>query len=142
MAKEKSFVEVLVNDPATVPEMILLNGFTGKSSLDGYTRLYLNAVLNEFYDIPNGAILHSQASAGAGALETSYVWVKADAELLRKGKSISDSKICFFTGPIQSEQAAKSGAAVNAGVTGVQNCTQAAEVCGHTAWQGCPAAQQ
>ncbi|MFZ6746211.1 hypothetical protein ACO0LC_23530 [Undibacterium sp. JH2W] len=142
MAKEKNFVEVLAADPANVPDVILLNGFVGNSGLEGYTRLYLNAVLNEYYEIPAEAILHT-ATASATAnhpLETAYVWIKADAELIRKGKSVADTKICFFNGPIQSGQAAANAAqaTVTGGPTGVLNCTQAAAVCGNTAWPGCP----
>ena len=138
MAKEKSFVDALVSDPATIPDMVLLNGFAGKSALDGYTRLYLNAVLNEYYEIPSDAILHSAAHAETGnPLETVYVWIKADAGLIRKGKSIADTRTCFFAGPIQSAQAAQNTATV--GATGVLHCTQAAAVCGDTAWAGCPA---
>lgn len=145
MAKDKYFVEVLAADPANIPEVVLLNGFVGNSALENYTRLYLNAVLNEYYEIPTEAILHT-APATAGAnnpLETAYLWVKADAELIRKGKSVADTKISFFSGPIQSAQAANAAAnaaqaAVAGGPTGVLNCTQAAPVCGNTAWQGCP----
>lgn len=143
MAKSKSFVEVLADDPNAVPDVILLNGFTGKSAMEGYTRLYLNAVLNEFYEIPSDAILHtaSATTAADNPLETSYLWIKADAELIRKGKSVADTKTCFFTGPIQSAQAAQTNAAaaVQSGPTGVQNCTQAPATCGNTAWPGCPA---
>lgn len=145
MVKDKNFVDVLANDPANIPEMILLNGFVGKSAMDGYSRLYLNAVLNEYYEIPSDAILHSAAAslAADNPLGTMYLWIKADAELIRKGKSVADTRINFFSGPIQSQQAAQSAPAVPVaaplvGPTGVLNCTQAAPVCGNTAWQGCP----
>lgn len=142
MAKDKYFVEVLAADPANIPDVVLLNGFVGNSALEGYTRLYLNAVLNEYYEIPSEAILHT-ATASASAnnpLETSYVWIKADAELIRKGKTVADTRLSFFSGPIQSGQAAANAAqaAVAGGPTGVQNCTQAPAQCGSTAWQGCP----
>ncbi len=142
MAKSKSFVEVLADDPNAVPDVILLNGFAAKSAMEGYTRLYLNAVLNEYYEIPSDAILHtaSAATAADNPLETSYLWIKADAELIRKGKTVADTKTSFFKGPIQSAQATQqAAAAANLGPTGVQNCTQAAATCGNTAWPGCPA---
>ncbi len=144
MAKDKYFVEVLAADPANIPDVVLLNGFVGNSALEGYTRLYLNAVLNEYYEIPSEAILHTAAAASSNnPLETAYVWIKADAELIRKGKSVADTKLSFFNGPIQSAQAASAAAnaaqaAVAAGPTGVLNCTQALALCGNTAWQGCP----
>lgn len=152
MAKELRFVDVLVTNPDQIPDMILLNGFSGKSSLEGYTRLYLNAVLNEYYEIPADCVLHTVVSVASGAnpLETSFVWVKADAELIRKGKSVLETKTRFFTGPIQGAQAAQANPVnpngdapagqAKDGPTGVQNCTQAAAVCGDTAWPGCPPA--
>jgi hypothetical protein len=145
MAKDKYFVEVLAADPANIPDVVLLNGFVGNSALEGYTRLYLNAVLNEYYEIPSEAILHtaSASSSSNNPLETAYVWIKADAELIRKGKSVADTKLSFFNGPIQSAQAASAAnaaaqAAVAGGPTGVLNCTQAPAQCGNTAWPGCP----
>lgn len=139
MAKTNGFVDQLVSDPANIPDMILLNGFEGRSALEGYTRLYLNAVLNEYYEIPQDAVLHS-ASAGAtgNPLATTFVWVKGDAELIRKGKSVTDSKVKFLSGAIQAEQAA-AAAPAPLGPTGILNCTQAPAQCGDTAWTGCPA---
>ncbi|MFZ6731631.1 hypothetical protein ACO0LG_06900 [Undibacterium sp. Ji42W] len=149
MAKDKYFVEVLAADPANIPDVVLLNGFVGHSALEGYTRLYLNAVLNEYYEIPSEAILHTAAPSASSnnPLETAYVWIKADAELIRKGKSVADTKLSFFNGPIQSAQAASAvsaasnaaQAAVAGGPTGVLNCTLAPAQCGNTAWPGCPA---
>lgn len=137
MAKSNSFVDQLIEDPSNIPDMILLNGFEGRSALDGYTRLYLNAVLNEYYEIPQDAVLHAVPgnASPANPLATSYLWVKGDAELIRKGKSVAEQKMKFLSGDIQSGQSA---VALD-GPTGVLNCTQAAAVCGNTAWQGCPA---
>lgn len=137
MAKNDSFVDHLIDDPSNIPDMILLNGFEGKSALEGYTRLYLNAVLNEYYEIPQDAVLHSVAANASSAhpLTTTYLWLKGDAELIRKGKSVSEKKMKFLVGDIQSAQTG----APQVGPTGVQNCTQSPPVCGDTAWKGCPA---
>lgn len=141
MAKNGSFVDQLVADPDNIPDMILLNGFGGRSSLEGHTRLYLNAVLSEYYEIPTDAILYTQEapSPTGSPLTTHFVWVKSDAELIRKGKNAPDRKVQFLTGDIQRTQAAQvPQAAAQAGPTGVMNCTQSPPVCGNTAWQGCP----
>lgn len=140
MAKTNSFVDHLVTDPSDIPKMILLNGFEGKSSLEGHTRLYLNAVLNEYYEIPLEAVLHSVPcmASPAAPLPTTYLWLKGDAELIRKGKSIADQKTRFLSGDIQSDHAAKAAAPI-VGPTGIQNCTQAPALCGDTVWKGCPA---
>lgn len=144
MAKTNSFVDQLVTDPGNIPEMILLNGFEGKSSLEGYTRLYLNAVLNEYYEIPADAVLHSVAGVASSGnpLATTFMWVKGDAELIRKGKSVADLKVKFLSGDIQANQAAAQAATAPIppdGPTGIQNCTQSPSLCGDTAWKGCPA---
>lgn len=133
--KNDNFVDHLIGDPSQIPEMVLLNGYMGKSSLDGYSRLYLNAVCSEYYEIPGDAVLHSmKLPAASSPLGASCVWVKGDAELIRKGKTSADVKTRFFCGDIQKNQAA----AGLDGPTGVQHCTQTPPVCGNTAWQGCP----
>lgn len=146
MAAQENFVDALIKDPENIPNMVLLNGFAGKSSLAGYVRLYLNAVLNEYYEIPMDAILHTVkiSASASNPLETVYIWVQAEAELLRKGKSCTDSKTRFFSGDILANQTAQAGAGADAaavppedgpavGPTGLQNCTQSPDNCADTA---------
>lgn len=65
-------------------ELIVLNGVEGKSSLEGYLRLYLSAALDEFYDVPAAAVLHriKVPVSAVNPLETSYLWLKGDAQLI------------------------------------------------------------
>lgn len=133
--QETSFVETLGSDPDNIPDVVILSGFPGKSSLENHTRLYLNVVLNEYYEIPTDAILHSMLlPASVSPFGVTCLWVKQEAELIRKGKSTPDVKAKFFSGDIQQNYVAP----VQSGPTGVLNCTQAPEVCGGTAWPGCP----
>ncbi len=132
MAKTKSFVDALVDDPNNLPDVILLNGFPGKSAQEGYIRLYLNVVLSEYYEIPSSAILHS-ALAGHhpdSPLETSLFWVQADAELIRRSKYQLDCRVRYFNGPIQQAQAFNTSPALDTpqpGNTAALNCTQPPE---------------
>lgn len=106
MAKSKSFVDVLADDPSQIPDLIVLNGFPGKSALAGYTRLYLNLVLSDYYEIPDTAILHSTPvnQHPESAIETSFLWIRSDAELIRHNKYQLDCRVRYFTGPIQQAQ--------------------------------------
>ncbi|BBL70809.1 hypothetical protein [Methylogaea oryzae] len=134
--RHENFVDTLAADPDNIPEMVSLSGFVGKSSLADHTRLYLNVVLSEYYEIPTDAILHSiRLPASVSPFGVSCLWIKGDAELIRRGKTTTETKARFFSGDIQKNYAA---AAAAAGPTGVKDCTQAPPVCGDTAWKGCP----
>lgn len=96
--EEAYFVDVLASDPEQIPPMVLLNGFEGKSALPDYCRLYLNAVLSEFYEIPQEAVLHRQQVCPAGALLASTVlWVRADAGLIRRDAHAQQHVIRFLS---------------------------------------------
>lgn len=121
-----------------IPDMVFLSGFVGDSSLEGYTRLYLNVVLSEYYEIPSNAVLHFQhLPAAASPFGVTGLWIKKDAELIRKGLSTIETKAKFFSGDIQQNHVVPP-AAPALGPTGVLNCTQAPETCGNTSWPGCP----
>ena len=83
MASYDSSVNVLMYN--NLHELIVLNGVEGKSSLEGYLRLYLSAALDEFYDVPTAAVLHriKVPLSAVNPLETCYLWLKADVELIR-----------------------------------------------------------
>lgn len=108
MPKTDGFVDQLISDPNNIPDLILLNGFEGKSAKEGHTRLYLNAVLNEYYEVPTDAILHAldAPASSSSPLPTRYMWIKGDAALIRQGKSSAARTVQFLSGPIQSAQAA------------------------------------
>ena len=136
---ESSFVNSLVSNPDEIPDIIFLSGFVGASSLEGYTRLYLNVVLSEFFEIPSDAVLHTlRLPLATSPFGETVLWVKKDAELIRKGKSTTETKAKFFSGEIQQNYVATAPANGSVGPTGVLNCTQSPETCGNTVWPGCP----
>ena len=47
-----SFVSKLVTDPKQPPNTLLLTGFLGASSEDGHRRLYFDAQLADYVEIP------------------------------------------------------------------------------------------
>lgn len=126
----ESFVDILVSDPANVPAMVVLSGFLGSSSLEGYKRVYLNAALSEFFEVPEAAILHAMKHAvSSSPLGETTLWLKRDAELIRNGANSVETRAQFFVGPIQQSYTTPPQCA-----GGVQNCSQ---VENYTAWAGC-----
>jgi len=98
----KIFTAHLVKDPANPPDVFLLCGYPGDSSLENYTRLYLNAELSDYFEVPDEAILHQQAApAQLDPLGARYFWIQRGAELIRKGAQKVDAKSRFFCGDVQ-----------------------------------------
>lgn len=166
MAKKQAtngaaFVAALIKDPADIPDLMMLVGYPGASAEEGHTRLYQNAELSHYYDIPDEAILHrTPAGAEADPLDTTYMWVKRDAAILRRHRAQGVQGAAFLHGDITGEHLSPQYQAVatqygtcpslgiactytpqtcpQVGPTGVLNCTAAPADCGNTAWQGCP----
>jgi hypothetical protein len=108
------FVSKVVKDPKQPPDAQMLTGFVGKSSEDGYTRLYADANLRDFVDIPDAAILHSEKVAPQHSpLGGSHLWVERNAELTHGtvGQPRTKAPLSFFTGPIAAQAAAGAGLA-------------------------------
>jgi hypothetical protein len=79
-------------------------GYVGESSEEGYTRLYFDAQLSVYVEIPNTAILHIQEiPAEQSVLGESYVWIQKDAELVQGKIGPSRVKAKFLEGPIVQE---------------------------------------
>ena len=81
--KECKIVSQLVKDPKAPPETRILAGYLGRSALEGHCRLYRDATLNDWVEIPEDAILHMEdwppASHTWGG---KHVWVQRDAQLV------------------------------------------------------------
>jgi hypothetical protein len=105
-AGASDFVARIVKDPKQPPATIMLTGFVGASSEEGHTRLYFDANLNSYVEIPDDAILHTQAIGAEGGLGGSYVWIKQDAELTYGPAGSQRPKGKFLEGPIMQGAAA------------------------------------
>jgi hypothetical protein len=82
-SKETEFVGRLVKDPRHPPDTILLQGFVGASAEAGHTRLYSDAQLTSWVDIPNEAVLHTEEiSKDQSPLGGSYVWIDRSAQVV------------------------------------------------------------
>jgi hypothetical protein len=94
------FVAKVVPDPNNAGELLLVNGFLGKSSEEDHTRIYWDASLNTYVDVKDADIVHTESlSKEASPLGGSYVWVKRDAKVYF-GAGGQSTKGKFFEGPL------------------------------------------
>lgn len=71
------FVEAVRRDPKAADELTLLQGYLGKSSVDGHVRVYFDEELNNFVEVPESDILYSAPNEKTeNALGGSRLWVK------------------------------------------------------------------
>jgi hypothetical protein len=116
------FVAKIVKDPKQPPATVMLTGFLGASSEEGHTRLYFDANLSSYVEIPNDAILHTQdVATEQGGLGGSYVWINRDAELIHGPAGSQRPKGKFLEGPIMQAhlQGAFAGGGAAAGGAGI-----------------------
>ena len=98
MASSK-FVDAVIKDPANPPNVKLLVGYIGKSSTDGYIRIYFNAELSEHIDVPESAVLHIQ-DVPDDHLDAKYVWINKDVEVTVRDAGRAELKSRFMSGPL------------------------------------------
>jgi hypothetical protein len=98
-----SFADDLVSDPKNPPELTLLQGWLGASSEAKHRRLYLDAELSNSLEIPEDAILRTQAlPADHNPLGSVCVWVRADAAI-KQGPKLERAYTRFLCGQIQAD---------------------------------------
>ena len=111
-----NFIAKIVKDPKQLPDALLLTGYLGASSENKHTRLYFNAQLSSYVEIPDDGILNTQDYPG-DALGSSFVWIKQDAVLIH-GKAGTKAK--FLEGPIVNDYMNVAGLGLGQG-TGTAN---------------------
>jgi hypothetical protein len=117
---QDDFVSKVVKDPKQPPDTLMLTGYLGDSSEEGYTRLYFDPELRSYVEVPNDAILHTQPiSKESSSLGGHHVWIKRDAEVIHGKVGPERTKAKFFEGPIA---AAAAGAAAPLAITVLPNC--------------------
>jgi hypothetical protein len=108
--KRDNFISKIVKDPTNPPKTILLKGYLGESSEEGHTRLYLDAQLSNYVEVPDDAILHEQdVPKEQSPLGETYVWIDQDAQVIHGAAGPQRQKSKFLEGPIA---AAAAGAAL------------------------------
>jgi hypothetical protein len=80
---EAEFVRRIVTDPRNVPDVMRLYGYLGASSEENHDRLYLNADLSQYVEVPRNTILHRMAVPTEQDPNGAVVlWVRRDATLI------------------------------------------------------------
>ena len=106
MPRKANFISKLVTDPKNPPNTLLLKGYLGDSSDEGHTRLYFDAQLSNYVEIPNDAILHEEEVAPQNSpAGESFIWIKPDADVIY-GQAGPRAKGKFFEGAIAQAAAA------------------------------------
>src|SRR5262245_21705288 len=96
--KEDPLVTKLAPDPAAAPpDTAVLHGYVGKSTRPNYWRLYLDATLASYVEVPEQDILHHKQLADDGG---TLVWVSKSLELNVTSVSSSTIQAEFLSGAI------------------------------------------
>jgi hypothetical protein len=121
--REAEFVRQIVTDPRNVPDVMRLYGYPGASSEEHHDRLYLNADLSQYVEVPTNAILHRMAVPTEQDPNGAVVlWVRQDAALVYKSAPAAQALAQYFAGAIAG--AAAAGAAPGAAAAlATQHCT-------------------
>jgi len=103
--KYDEFVSRIVSDPNNPPDALLLTGYLGKSSEQGYIRLYLDEELSDYVEIPEDAILHTQELLQDDSpLGGSYLWIQRNAQVIHGPVGPNRMTASFLSGRIQRQQ--------------------------------------
>jgi hypothetical protein len=73
------FIPAVQPDPAKPEPSVMIAGYVGHGA-EGHVRIFPDATLNTWYDVPEADVIHSLPIADA-KLGGSYVWVRASAAI-------------------------------------------------------------
>ncbi len=124
--KNADFIGRVVSDAKNPPETRMLTGWFGDSGEEGYRRLYTDAELNSYVDIPDDAILYTEPLRDVQPAGGVIVWITRDAAL-KQGGSASSRAARFLQGQVQ-QDFASAGAAGSLEQAGLRCITVA--LCG------------
>ncbi len=108
--RNADFIGRVVKDAKNPPETRLLTGWLGDAAEEGYRRLYTDAELSAYVDIPADAILHTEPIRDSQPAGGVFVWVQRDAAL-KPGGSASSRAARFLQGQVQQDFASAGGGA-------------------------------
>jgi len=101
-SRNADFVARVVKDAKSPPETRMLTGWLGDAPEEGERRLYTNADLSCYIDIPTDAILHTEPIRDVQPPGGVFVWVKRDATL-KPGGSAANRAARFLQGQVQQD---------------------------------------
>jgi len=113
--RKADFVGRVVTDANNPPETRMLTGWLGDAGEEGYTRLYTDAELSNYVDIPGDAILYTEPIRDVQPAGGVFVWVKRDAAL-KQGGSAAARASRFLQGQVQQDYASIANTPEKAGL--------------------------
>jgi len=100
------FVDKIVAGADTPPRVRLLTGYVGDSCEKNCVRLYADAELTSYVEIPAVVVRHSEPVEG-DALGAVHLWVDRDAEVISRGENVIERRGRFLDGPLARGTAAR-----------------------------------
>lgn len=79
--RQDDLIARIVPDPANVPDVKSLVGWLGSSAREGHVRLYVSPDLDEYLDVPEDAVRHSEATGDRSSVGATVIWVDRSATL-------------------------------------------------------------
>jgi hypothetical protein len=103
--KQDELVEKMVPDPSQAPsDLTVLTGLLGKSTKAGYWRLYTTSRFNEYLEIGEADIVHSESlSSDRNPQGGTRLWVIRDAKLRHTRTESRQVEAEFLQGKITAE---------------------------------------
>jgi hypothetical protein len=90
--RASEFTGKAVRDPAKPQTLVKLTGYRGESSEADHTRLYLDANISRYADIPEDDVLYElSVPVEADPLGAVTLWVKGDSNIKYRTSSLSSS---------------------------------------------------
>jgi hypothetical protein len=98
-----ALVHDLLPDPAEhPPDVIVLVGFLGRSSIDSYWRVYLTPELDDYLEVSEDDIVRRVGlSPGQSPIGGSVVWVRASAKLRHTRVRAHEAQAAFLRGDVR-----------------------------------------
>jgi hypothetical protein len=99
--KPDALTERLVPDASQIPDVRVLGGFLGKSTREGYWRLYLTPTLNEYVEFAEDDVVHSHTlESDESQLGGTVIWVRREANLQHTRSASREAQADFLQGVI------------------------------------------
>jgi len=83
--KQDPLVDKLLPDPSQAsPEVVAMVGFLGKSTRQGFWRVYFTAELNDYAEVAEADLIHTQAKPSTESpMGGTVVWIRRQAQVQR-----------------------------------------------------------
>ena len=105
--RQHELIDKLVPDPSQSQSFTVLSGLLGSSPQPGYWRLYLTAALDEYAEMREEDIVHSQSLTSAqSALGRTIVWVRSGASVQHTRLTSRQTQAEFLRGTLATRHSA------------------------------------